>query len=167
MSTVVFFIFAIMAVAAAWGVVTSKNIVHSALYLALSFTGVAVLYVLMNADFLAAVQMLIYTGAVAIMVVFGVMLTLRGDVCESNPENRSWFMGALVASSVFIVIAVVILSNADWRVLATPWTSGGSAEDLSLLLLTQFMIPFEAAAILLTVALVGAVILAKGVKESK
>ena len=165
--TVVFFIFAIMAIAAAWGVVTSKNIVHSALYLALSFAGVAVLYVLMNADYLAAVQLLIYMGAISIMVIFAVMLTLRGDISESNPENRNWGWGALVSLSVFIVIALVVLTNVDWRVLATPWTSGGSAADLSLLLLNKFMIPFEAAAVLLTVALAGAVILAKGVKESK
>ena len=167
MGTVVFFIFAILAIAAAWGVVTSKNIVHSALYLALSFSGVAVLYVLLNADFLAAVQLLVYTGAVSIMVVFAVMLTLRGEVQESNMENRHWAWGAGVAVLMFIMIALVILTNADWRILATPWTSGGSAEDMSLLLLTKFMIPFEAAAVLLTVALVGAVILAKGVKESK
>ncbi|MBP1759127.1 MAG: NADH:ubiquinone oxidoreductase subunit 6 [Firmicutes bacterium] len=166
-STVVFFIFAILSIAAAWGVVTSKNIVHSALYLALSFSGVAVLYILMNADFLAAVQLLIYTAAVSLLVIFAVMLTLRGDICQSNPENRSWLAGALISASVFVVIGLVILTNADWRVLATPWTSGGSAEDLSLLLLTQYMIPFEAAAVLLTVALVGAVILAKGVNESK
>jgi len=167
MGTIVFFIFAILSIAAAWGVVTSKNIVHSALYLALSFSGVAVLYILMNADYLAAVQLLIYTAAVSLMVVFAVMLTLRGDICESNPDNRSWLVGALISGSVFVVIGLVILTNADWRVLATPWTSGGSAEDLSLLLLTRFMIPFEAAAVLLTVALVGAVILAKGVNESK
>ena len=167
MGTIVFIIFAILSIASAWGVVTSKNIVHSALYLALSFSGVAVLYVLLNADFLAAVQLLIYTGAVSIMVVFAVMLTLRGEVFESNPENHSWGWGALVAALVFIVIALVVLGNADWRVLPTPWTSGGSAEDMSLLLLTKFMIPFEAAAVLLTIALAGAVILAKGVKESK
>ena len=121
----------------------------------------------MNADFLAAVQLLIYTAAVSLLVIFAVMLTLRGDICQSNPENRSWLAGALISASVFVVIGLVILTNADWRVLATPWTSGGSAEDLSLLLLTQYMIPFEAAAVLLTVALVGAVILAKGVNESK
>lgn len=167
MGTIVFFIFAILAIAAAWGVVTSKNIVHSALYLVLSFSGVAVLYILMNADFLAAVQLLIYTGAVAIMIVFAVMLTLREEACNSNPENRSWGWGALVSLLVFIIMALVILSNPDWRILPTPWTSGGSASDLSLLLLTKFMIPFEAAAVLLTVALAGAVILAKGVKESK
>lgn len=167
MSTVVFFIFAILAIAAAWGVVTSKNIVHSALYLALSFSGVAVLYILMNADFLAAVQLLIYTAAVSLMVIFAVMLTLRGDVCESNTENRSWFAGALISGAVFVITGLVILTNADWRVLAAPWTSGGSAEDFSLLLLSRYMIPFEAAAVLLTVALVGAVILAKGVNDSK
>lgn len=167
METLVFFIFAILAIAAAWGVVTSKNIMHSALYLALSFSGVAVLYVLMNADYLAAVQLLIYTGGIAIMVVFAIMLTLRGDISESNPENSSWGWGALVSTLMFIMIAFVILTNADWRILPTPWTSGGSATDISLLLLTKFMVPFEAAAVLLTVAIVGAVILAKGVKVSK
>ena len=167
MDTVVFFIFAILAIAAAWGVVTSKNIVHSALYLALSFAGVAVLYVLMNADYLAAVQLLIYTGAIAIMVVFAVMLTLRGEIGASNPVNSVWGWGALVSCLLFIMIAFVIYTNADWRILPTPWTSVSTATDISLLLLTKFMIPFEAAAVLLTVALVGAVILAKGVKVSK
>jgi len=167
MGTIFFFIFAILAIAAAWGVVTSKNIMHSALYLALSFAGVAVLYILMNADYLAAVQLLVYTGGIAIMVVFAVMLTLRGDVRESNPENRVWGWGALVSILMFIMIAAVILTNADWRILPTAWDNVGSAADISLLLLTKFMVPFEAAAVLLTVALVGAVVLAKGVKVSK
>jgi len=165
--TIFFFIFAILAIAAAWGVVTSKNIMHSALYLALSFAGVAALYILMNADYLAAVQLLVYTGGIAIMVVFAVMLTLRGDVRESNPENKVWGWGAIVATFMFIMIATVILTNADWRILPTAWDNVGSAADISLLLLTKFMVPFEAAAVLLTVALVGAVILAKGVKVSK
>ncbi|HBP64749.1 MAG TPA: NADH-quinone oxidoreductase subunit J [Desulfosporosinus sp.] len=167
MGTIFFFIFAILAIAAAWGVVTSKNIMHSALYLALSFAGVAALYILMNADYLAAVQLLVYTGGIAIMVVFAVMLTLRGDVSESNPENKVWGWGAIVATFMFIMIATVILTNADWRILPTAWDNVGSAADISLLLLTKFMVPFEAAAVLLTVALVGAVILAKGVKVSK
>jgi len=165
--TIFFFIFAILAIAAAWGVVTSKNIMHIALYLALSFAGVAALYILMNADYLAAVQLLVYTGGIAIMVVFAVMLTLRGDVRESNPENKVWGWGAIVATFMFIMIATVILTNADWRILPTAWDNVGSAADISLLLLTKFMVPFEAAAVLLTVALVGAVILAKGVKVSK
>lgn len=166
-TTIVFFIFAIMAVAAAWGVVTSKNIVHSAFFLALSFAGVAVLYVLLNAEFLAAVQLLVYMGAVNIMVIFAVMLTLRGDVKESSRETKNWGLGALVAALVFIMIALVILTNADWRILPAPWSGEGTAAALSELMLKSYVVPFEAAAILLTIALVGAVILAKGVKESK
>ncbi len=167
MSTIVFFIFAILAVAAAWGVVTSQNIVHSALFLALTFVGVAALYVMLNAEFIAAVQILVYTGAVSIMVVFAVMLTLRGDVGESSPENKKWGWGLFVAGLVFVMITAVILTNADWRILPGPWTIQNSTAALSNLLLTNYMIPFEAAAILLTVALVGAVILAKGVRENK
>ena len=167
MGTIVFFIFAILAVAAAWGVVTSKNIVHSAFFLALTFAGVAVLYVLLNADFLAAVQLLVYMGAVNIMVIFAVMSTLRGDVRESSRENKNWGWGALVATLVFVMIALVILTNADWRILPAPWSGQGTALPLSELMLKSYMVPFEAAAILLTLALVGAVILAKGVKESK
>lgn len=167
MATIVFFIFAIIAVASAWGVVTSRNIVHSALFLALSFTGVAVLYILLNADYLAAVQLLVYTGAVSIMVVFAVMLTLRGDVCDSSPNIKKWVSGALVGALVFVLLTLVILTNNDWRIFAMPALEVGTTAEVSKLLLQWYMVPFEAAAILLTVALIGAVILAKGGKESK
>lgn len=167
MATIVFFIFAIIAVASAWGVVTSRNIVHSALFLALSFTGVAVLYILLNAEYIAAVQILVYTGAVSIMVVFAVMLTLRGDVAESSPNTKKWVWGALVGALVFIMVTLVILTNNDWRILAMPAVSVGTTAEVSKLLLQWYMIPFEAAAILLTIALIGAVILAKGGNESK
>lgn len=167
MATIVFFISAIIAVASAWGVVTSKNIVHSALFLALSFTGVAVLYILLNAEYLAAVQLLVYTGAVSILVVFAVMLTLRGDVSESSPNTKKSVWGALVGALVFTMVALVILTNNDWRILATPAVSVGTTVEISKLLLQWYVIPFEAAAILLTVALIGAVILAKGGNESK
>lgn len=167
MATIVFFISAIIAVASAWGVVTSKNIVHSALFLALSFTGVAVLYILLNAEYLAAVQLLVYTGAVSIMVVFAVMLTLRGDVSESSPNTKKSVWGALVGALVFIMVTLVILTNNDWRILAMPAVAAGTTAEISKLLLQWYMIPFEAAAILLTVALIGAVILAKGGSESK
>ncbi|WP_434511611.1 NADH-quinone oxidoreductase subunit J family protein [Desulfitobacterium sp. AusDCA] len=166
MATIVFFIFAIIAVASAWGVVTSKNIVHSALFLALSFTGVAVLYILLNAEFIAAAQILVYTGAISIMVIFAVMLTVRGDVQESNTETNKWLWGTGVAGILFVLIALVILTNENWRVLPMPTDTGGTVE-LANLLLQWYMVPFEAAALLLTIALIGAVILAKGVKESK
>lgn len=167
MGTIVFFIFAIIAVASAWGVVTSKNIVHSAFFLALSFGGVAGLYVLLNAEYLAAVQILVYAGAISIMVIFAVMLTLRGDVANSSPVTKKWTSGALVGALVFIMLSVVILTNSDWRILAGPELMGNTTVELSKLLLTWYMIPFEAAAILITVALIGAIIIAKGGHESK
>ena len=167
MSTVLFFVFALLAVSAAWGVVTNKNIVHSALLLALSFVGVAALYVMLNAEFLAAVQVLVYMGAVAIMVIFSVMLTLRGDVRESSPETRKWPVGLIGAALMFVVLLLVILGNGDWRILAPEWNYANTTADLSTLILTKYMIPFETAAILLTVALIGAIILAKGGKASK
>jgi NADH-quinone oxidoreductase subunit J len=166
MTTIVFFIFAIIAVAAAWGVVTSKNIVHSALFLALSFFGVAVLYILLNAEFLAAAQILVYAGAVSILVIFAVMLTLRGDVAVSNPNTSKWIWGVCVAGLLFALIAIVILTNESWRILPITPATGGTVE-LSAVLFQLYMVPFEAAAFLLTIALIGAVILAKGVTERK
>lgn len=166
MATVVFFIFALLSVASAWGVVTSKNVVHSALFLASSFLGVAVLYVLLNAEFLAAAQVLVYAGAIAIMVIFAVMLTLRGEASESNPNTDKWAWGVGISGLLFVLIALVILTNESWRVLPTNLATGGTTE-LSALMLQWYMIPFEAAAFLLTIALIGAVILAKGVNERK
>ena len=167
MGTIVFFIFALLTVGAAWRVVTSNNIVHSALLLALTFAGIASLYVMLDADFLAAVQVLISMGAISIMIIFAIMLTLRGDVKQSNLEVRNWRWGAVGSVLLFASIALVILSHKDWHLLSAPWEGEGTAFDLSVLMLSQYVIPFEAAGFLLTVALIGAVILAKGVKEEK
>jgi len=166
-ATIAFFIFALIALGAAWGVVTSRNIVHSAFFLALSFIGVAALYFLLDATFLGAVQVLVYAGAVAIMVVFAVMLTLRGEVSESNLNTRNWKWAAVVAGLTFVVLMLVILGNTDWRIIPDPVTGTDVGQGLSQLLLTSYMVPFEAAAFVITMTLIGAVILAKGVKEDK
>jgi NADH:ubiquinone oxidoreductase subunit 6 (subunit J) len=164
----VFLVFALLTVFSAFMVVSSKNIIHSALFLALSFVGVASLYVLLDADFLAAVQILVYGGAVAIMVVFGVMLTLRaGKVQESNPDSRNAVFGAIAALLTFVTFALVLFSNENWRVLADQSGMPSTVGDISWLLLTKFMVPFEVAAVLLTIAMIGAIILAKGVEDSK
>mgnify|MGYP001446108412 CR=1 FL=1 len=167
MGTVVFFIIALLTVGAAWRVVTSKNIVHSALFLALTFAGIAALYVLLDADFLAAVQVLISMGAISIMIIFAIMLTLRGDVKQSNPAVKSWRWGIAGSVLLFGIIALVVLNHSDWNLLSAPWEGEGTAFDLSVLMLSEYVIPFEAAGFLLTVALIGAVILAKGAKEEK
>lgn len=167
METVVFLILAIVSVIAAFGVVASRNIVHSAFLLALTMVGVAGLYILLSAHFLAAVQILIYAGAVSIMVVFAVMLTLRGDVKKSNLEHSKWHWGVLVSGLLFGVIALVILGFNDWSILPASMPDTDNTADIARLMLARYMIPFEIAAFMITMALVGAVILAKGVRESK
>jgi len=163
----IFLVFALLTVFSAYMVVSSRNIIHSALFLALTFVGVAVLYVLLDADFLAAVQLLVYGGAVAIMVVFGVMLTLRGGVEKSSMDTRNALLGAVAALLTFAVFGLVIFTAVPWRAVADAAMVGSSVPDISWLLLTKYVVPFEAAAVLLLVAMIGAIILAKGVNDSK
>ncbi|HWJ02399.1 MAG TPA: NADH-quinone oxidoreductase subunit J [Verrucomicrobiae bacterium] len=163
----IFLVFALLTVFSAYMVVSSRNIVHSALFLALTFVGVASLYVLLDADFLAAVQLLVYGGAVAIMVVFGVMLTLRsGEVDNSNPDTKHWLWGAIASVLTFLVFLLVVFTTKAWGVSAEA-AGGTTTGDISWLMLTKYVVPFEAAAILLLVAMIGAIILAKGVNDSK
>ena len=166
--SLIFLIFALLTVFSAYMVVSSRNIVHSALFLALTFVGVAALYVLLDADFLAAAQLLVYGGAVAVMIVFGVMLTLRsGNAENSNPTSGNALFGGIAAFCTFVVFAVVLFSATPWRTAGETSGYQSTAGDVSWLLLTKYVVPFEGAAVLLLVAMVGAIILAKGVKDSK
>lgn len=157
-----FYLLAALSLSAAAGVVFQKNLVHSALCLALTFIGIAGLYVLLQADYLAAVQLLVYNGAVAVMIVIGVMLTRRGDMAQSNPANRLMLPAAIVSAA--------LLAIAGWAVYGTAWTPAGRRQAFSLdsigkLLFADYAVAFEAVAVLLLVALVGAITLAKGAEE--
>ena len=160
--TISFYGLAALCLAAAAGVIFQKNLVHSALCLALTFIGIAGLYVLLQADYLAAVQLLVYNGAVAIMIVIGVMLTQHGDMAKSNPSNTLLLPAAVVSAA--------LLTVAGWAVYCTKWTistqkPGMSLEAISKLLFNDYAIAFEATAVLLLVAMVGAITLAKGADE--
>lgn len=157
-----FYALAGLTVASAAGVVFLKNIVHSAFLLALAFVGVAGIYLLLNADFLSAVQVLVYGGAVAILVAFGVMLVQRRDMKSSNPEVAWSGLGFAVAMITLVVSALATVLT------KFPVQEGAefSVEGLSRELLTNYVVPFEAAAVLLLVAMLGAIILAKGAKEA-
>ena len=158
--TVAFYFLAGVTLASAVGVVTRKNLVHSAFLLALTFLGVAGLYMLLEAEFLAAVQALVYSGAVAVLMVIGVMLTHRDRMEDTNPSNSMIMTGA---AAVVALLGVIV-----WAVLATSWKTGHgaavSAADLGRRFLTDFAVPFEAVALLLLAALIGAVVLFKGGK---
>lgn len=160
----VFWLLAIVTLVAALGVVTQKNIVYSAYWLVLSFVAVAVLYMTMEADLLAMIQILVYAGAVSILIVFAIMLTRRGDLANSNPFNRYKLSGLLVTASFFGVLSLA-LARAPWEYVVSPVTSavGPVAEAM----MTKYVIPFEVAAVLLLVGMVGAILMARGVDDRR
>lgn len=158
-----FYILAAVTVASALGVVLKQNLVHSALLLVVCFIGVSGLYVMLNAEFLAAVQLLVYSGAIAVILVLGVMLTRRRSMNESSQNNeRSFRAAALGAALLAVLVGAIAL---------TPWQySAAGALDhaapvIARALLTDYMVAFEVAALLLLAAMVGAIVLAKGVEE--
>lgn len=165
MSNALFYIFALIILIFAVLMVSSKNLVHSALFMIVVFIGVACVYVMLQADFLAVVQILVYVGAISILLVFGVMLTRRDDMSRSNPGNDHRKMAFFVSLVLFGVIV--------WKVLATKWPIIASEAvqptvgPIADLLLGKYIVPFEAAAVLLLVAMAGAIILGKGADITK
>jgi NADH:ubiquinone oxidoreductase subunit 6 (subunit J) len=160
-----FFVFAAITVFSALGVVIKKDLVHSALLLALCFIGISGLYVLLEADFLAVVQILIYNGAIAIVFTLGTMLTRRSSRHGTNDSETDG------PSRLVKVVSVLFIAVTTSVIIHTPWHISGSApvQDtpsvLARSILTDHMVTMEAAAVLLLAAMIGAIVLAKGVEE--
>lgn len=161
--TLVFFLFAILTLGGGIGVVTNRNLFHGALYLIVSLFGVAGFMVLLSAPFLAAVQVLVYIGAIAILIIFSVMLT-RSMTQMREVFNRQWWLSALVAVLLFAVLLVgVILPVWGDSAQITASDMTGTTVDLGLALVdaNQFVLPFELASLLLTAAIIGAIFIAR------
>jgi len=163
----VFILLAVITVGAALGVVISKNIVHSALLLVLTFLGVAGLYFQMNAGFIGLVQILIYGGAISVLIIFAIMLVMDVEVEKTNLPNPS--TPRRLAGLYVSILLTAVLGGAIWF---TRWPlaqAGAKGLDemalLADLMLGKYVVAFEVAAILLLVAVVGAIILAKGADE--
>ncbi|MCA9903650.1 MAG: NADH-quinone oxidoreductase subunit J, partial [Anaerolineae bacterium] len=136
---------------------------HGALYLILSLFGAAGLFVLLSAEFLAAVQVLVYIGAIAILIIFAVMLT-RSMTRLSEVFNRQWWLSALVAIGLFVLILVgVILPVFGSMDTASVAPNVATTVDLGVALVdgNQYVLPFEVASILLTAAMIGAIVIAR------
>ncbi len=156
-SAIAFWILAAITVGSALGVVLVRNLFRAALLLILSFVGIAGLYITLSADFLAAVQILIYAGAIAILVIFAIMLT--SDAASGDPFGRFRVPALLVAGLVVITLAFVIL-NTDWPQAAeAPFESPTLA--IADALFNKFVLPFEVASVLLLAALIGAFVMAR------
>ena len=160
---IIFLLVAFFTLGSGFMVVTTRNLVHAALWLVATLFGVAVAYALLSAAFLAVVQVVVYIGAIAILFIFAVMLT-RKDMRDQGPQlNRGWWVGALIAVLVF---AGLLLLLQGWSGLSQTASEipGGfdsiSALGKALISPNAFVLPFEVASVLLVAALIGAVYVA-------
>lgn len=160
---IIFILTAAATLSAAVLVVTTRNIIHAALWLIVSLFGVAVFYVLLNAGFFAVVQVVIYIGAIAILFIFAVMLTRR-LMSDSGPQsNTNWWLAAVISVLLF---GGLIWMLSSWRgVTGEPPVLKSNLDTLGLLgraLVSPdgFVLPFELASVLLVAALIGAIYVA-------
>lgn len=162
--TIVFYLIAVITVVSAAGVAFSRNIVYSAFSLVGTFGGVAGIYVMLGADFVAAVQILIYVGGILVLILFAVMLTHR--IADVHITNRSvGRFPALILTGLVLALLVATIIESSWnkvdKVANEPTTA-----QIGELFLGKYLLPFELASLVLLVALIGAVILArKEIKE--
>lgn len=159
-----FLIIAILTIVGAMCALTMRNLVRCALALTVSFAGLAALYLKLDAQFAGFAQVLVYIGAVAILLVFAILLTRGSEPPEEKAFSSTWLAGAAVAGAVFALLSGVVLSS---RATAAPLPPPPQASVAALgdQLMTQYILPLEVLGLLLTAALLGAVIIA--VKEGK
>jgi NADH-quinone oxidoreductase subunit J len=162
-----FGILTLISVGGALAVVTDRNIFHSALWLLVSLFGVGGLFVMLSAPFLAAVQVLVYMGAIVILIIFAVMLTRRMMGLTENVNNQ-WWIGAIVAAITFFVIALVLFQASTGAAptlarepLAATMTRDVADLGKALVDPAQYALPFELASVLLTAAMIGAIVIAR------
>lgn len=151
---------ATVTVVAALAVVNVKNLLHAALALVLSFVGVAAAYVTLRADFVAAVQVLIYAGAIAVLMLFGILLT--GNAIVGNPPNRFRLPALALALSLATVLVWVVSVRTAWPTSAL--VGDERLTPVSLIadaLFNRFVLPFEVASVMLLAAMVGAIVLTR------
>ena len=156
---VIFILLSAATLGAALLMVTSRTLFHSALFMAASFLGIAGLYILLEAEFLAVVQILIYVGAIATLIVFAIMLSRGGMRGVTHVVNEQWPIVALGAVLLFAVLASLI-DRAAWPVRQ----EAPPADVIARLgegFVGPYVIPFEVASVLLVVALIGAIIIAR------
>jgi NAD(P)H-quinone oxidoreductase subunit 6 len=159
--SVSFGILAAMMIGAALGVVLFSNIVYSAFLLGGVFISMAGLYLLLNGDFVAAAQVLIYVGAINVLILFAIMLVnKRQDFAAIPSAGLRKIVTGVVSLGLFALLSTMVLAT-PWGNTTTPPASQNSVVVIGVHLFSDFLLPFELASILLLIAMVGAIILAR------
>ncbi len=163
LKTFIFYGFALMTIASALVVVTVRNIVHAAFSLMVTLFGVAGLYVFLQADFLAATQVIVYVGGILVLILFGVMMTSGHLEMRIHIERGQLLLGGVVALALLMLLLTVIANTPVWKNLTDdgielPPTTERIGE---LILNGPFLLPFEVVSVLLLVALIGATLISR------
>jgi len=157
--SVVFYLVAALTIAGGLAAVLLKNLVHAALAVTVAFLGLALLFLSLDAQFAGFAQILVYIGAVAILIVFAILLTKGSDLPKDGVFSKTWLVGLAIAAAVFSLLGWAVLQSA-------PVFSNQSAvpavtvHDIGVALVGRYVLPLEIVALLLTAATIGAVIVA-------
>ncbi|MBE1589541.1 NADH-quinone oxidoreductase subunit J [Nonomuraea angiospora] len=157
---IVFLLLGAVAVGSALLVVTTKQLVHAALWLVVSFGALAGCYLVLTAEFVAWVQVLIYVGAVVVLMLFGIMLTRAPIGRSTDLDSGNRLVAALVAVATAAILVTVVIDG--FHTAYTPLTPGhGAAKELGASVFATWVLPFEALSVLLLAALIGAIVLSR------
>ncbi len=157
---VVFWVLFALIVIAAARVVTTGNVIHAALYLVATLLGAAGLYILLLAEFVAWVQVLVYVGAIVVLMLFGLMLT-RAPIGKANFDNDQRLIAALTAAGVFAVLAWILTDAFEGQRINLARETGTTSRDVGEVIFSDYVLPFEVVSVLLLAALIGSVVIAR------
>jgi NADH:ubiquinone oxidoreductase subunit 6 (subunit J) len=160
----VFYLLAAITIGGGLAAILLKHLIHAALAVTVAFAGLALLFLELDAQFAGFAQILIYIGAVAILVVFAILLTHGSELPRDGVFSRSWIVGLVIAAGVFAVLGWAVLAGIDGvpQQNAVPMAA---VHDIGTALVGRYVLPLEIVALLLTAATIGAVIVALHEKE--
>ena len=155
-----FYAFASLTCLSAWAIVLSNNIVRMAVYLLLTLAGVAAMYFMMNAEILTAIQLIVYAGGTLILIVFGVMLTSRNPFMQLKVSGSEKTVGILIGLTI-TGLMVWMLANSELQPGPDPQPGYDQVHAIGRGFLSTYLVPFEVAAVLLLVVMIGAAFMAR------
>ena len=161
---IMFYLIAALTLAGALAAMTLKQMVHSALAVTVAFAGLALFFLNLDAQFAGFAQILVYIGAVAILVVFAILLTHGAELPKGGVFSRTWFVGLPIAAGIFAVLGWAVIASSK----ALPSKADAPAvnvHDIGVALVGRYVLPLEILALLLTAATIGAVMVALHEKE--
>ncbi len=157
---ILFWLFAVVMGVSAIRVVTARNVVHAALYLVATLLGAAIMFVLLFAEFVAWVQVLVYVGAIVVLMLFGLMLT-RAPIGKGSFDNDQRPLAAVCALAIFVVSSVIMIDAFEGQEIDFTRTDGTTSKQVGNAIFSDFVLPFEVVSVLLLAALVGAVVISR------